>query len=54
MRATVRNINMEIEVRKMGVDEMPDDGVTYYVDDDSYCIYSEDELAVVTPEQEDE
>lgn len=43
--ATRKDLNYEIQVRKMDKDEMPDDGITYYADTDC-TIYQENELAL--------
>lgn len=44
MKAIRKDNNLEIEVRKMAKDEMPDDGITYYCDDSTSIIYEADEL----------
>ena len=44
-----KDLRIELSVRKMDKDEMPDDGITYYADTDG-TIYEEDELEV-TPAQ---
>lgn len=46
MKAIRKDIYFEIEVRKMDKDEMPDDGITYYCDDETYIIYKEEELEI--------
>lgn len=44
MKAIIKDFGFEVEIRKMGKDEMPDDGIVYYCDDESKIIYKEDEL----------
>lgn len=44
MKAIRKDFKLEIEVRKMSKEEMPDDGITYYCDDETSIIYKEDEL----------
>lgn len=44
MIATRKDFNIKIEVRKMDKDEMPNNGIAYYCDDESKIIYTEDEL----------
>lgn len=44
MKAIRKDNKMEIEVRKMDKDEMPDDGIVYYCDDETQIIYEEKEL----------
>ena len=46
MKAIRKDFKFEIEVRKMDKDEMPDDGITYYCDDETCIIYEEDELEI--------
>lgn len=43
-KAIRKDNGIEIEVRKMNKDEMPDDGITYYCDDATSIIYEEKEL----------
>ncbi len=44
MKVKRKDFGFEIEVRKMDKDEMPDDGIVYYCDDETSGIYTEDEL----------
>lgn len=44
MKAVRKDYNLEIEVRKMGEDEMIKNGIVYYCDDSTGIIYKEDEL----------
>lgn len=44
MKAIRKDFGFEIEVRKMNKDEMPDNGIVYYCDDESKNIYEEKEL----------
>lgn len=44
MKVIRKDLNIEIDVRKIGKDEIPDDGITYYCDDETSIIYLEDEL----------
>lgn len=46
MQAIRKDSYSEIEVRKMDKDEMPDDGITYYCDDETCKIYTKDELII--------
>jgi hypothetical protein len=46
MKAIRKDIRYEVEVRLMDKDEMPDDGITYYCEDDTYIIFTEDELEI--------
>lgn len=50
MKAIRKDNHFEIEVRKMDKDEMPDDGITYYCDDETSIIYEEKELELVKGE----
>lgn len=38
---------MEIDVRLMDKEEMPDDWIVYYCDDNTYIIYREDEIKLI-------
>jgi len=46
IRATVNDNGIDVKVRKMDADEMPDDGITYYCEE-SGQIYTEVELELV-------
>lgn len=52
MKAIRKDLNVEIDVRKMSPDEMPNDGITYYCDDERGTIYQEKELSVSLDETE--
>lgn len=52
MKAIRKDINHQIEVRKMDKDEMPDDGITYYCDDSTCIIYTEDEVELLEKARE--
>ena len=44
IKAIRRDYGIEVEVRKMSKDKMPDDGNEYYCDDEYGQIFSKDEL----------
>lgn len=46
MKAIRKDFGFEIEVRKMAKDEMPDNGIEYYCDDETKNIYEEKELTL--------
>jgi hypothetical protein len=47
MKIRIKDNQIEKEVRKMDKDEMPDNGITYYCDDESGTIYEENELIFI-------
>lgn len=46
-KVRVKDNGVEIEVRKMEKDEMPDDDVEYYCDDERGQIYKKGELVFI-------
>lgn len=47
MKAIIKNIKSEIEVRKMTNDEIDNSEIQHYCNDESYVIYTEDEIECV-------
>lgn len=47
MKAIRKDNGFEIEVRKMAKDEMPNDGITYYCEDETAIIFTTEELKMI-------
>lgn len=46
IKAIRKDIQEEIEVRRMDKDEMHEDGIVYYCDDETSIIYEQGELTL--------
>lgn len=51
IKATRKDYNLAIVVRRMDADEMPDNGITYYCQD-SGQIYEEQEIEIINENPE--